>query len=221
MQLLTNELIGYAVGQLEIEAQTNRVQLKLYMQFTSQRHLLWLYENIDEYINWEPAKGSAVLYRKECTMDETRIAGPWEVGEMKVQGKASKPGTAGNLVKGEAPLVGAAHGVSPVPMRHGRRSANCRQHPQPSVTQRIFGSERSNTVGDSRFANERTTAFWRTPSERPWDGFGRQCLAEQRDSPIYSSERCYEPAQDDPNWQSRLSEFDKFMLSDFMEVNFE
>ena len=221
MQLLINELIGYAVGQLEMEAQTNRVQFKLYIQCTSQRYLPWLYENIDGYINWEPAKGSAVLYREGCTMDEIRIAGPWEVGEMKVQGKASKPGTAGNLVKGEAPLVGAAHGVSPVPMRHGRRSANCRQHPQPSVTQRIFGSERSNTVGDSRFANERTTAFWRTPSERPWDGFGRQCLAGQRDSLIYFGERCYEPAQDDPNWQSGLSEFDKFMLSDFMEVNFE
>ena len=179
IQLLINELISYAVGQLEMEAQTNYVQLRSYAQYTSDNTFPG-YTTASMDMSTRNSKSVArklAPFRKKLRRNLMRIVGPHKVKNMKVQGKPSNPRTTKRLKKGDLTRVGATHKVSPVPMRCDKRSANCRQRPQPSGTQSIIGSEGHNTIGCSRFSNEGPTAFWRTPSERPWDGYYRQEMA--------------------------------------------
>lgn len=177
MQLLINELISYAVGQLEMEAQTNYVQLRSYAQYTSD-NIFPGYSTASMDISTRNSKSVArklAPFRKKLRRNLMRIVGPHKIKNMKVQGKPSNLRTTKRLKKGDLTRVGATHKVSPVPMRCDKRSANRPQQLKLSVSRRVFNSQRPSNMGEFLFTNEVwLTTSWRTPSETLWNGYCRQ-----------------------------------------------
>lgn len=80
--------ITYLVGQLE-RGENGTPHLQLYIQFGRRMRMTQLKKGALVRAHFEIARGSAAANKTYCTKEETRVAGPWEWGEIKHQGQRS------------------------------------------------------------------------------------------------------------------------------------
>lgn len=81
-RLLDSGTIHYGVGQIE---KGSHFHFQFYVQLDKRRSFNTV-KKISETAHWEPARGTPAQNKKYCTKDDTRVAGPWEVGEAIGQG---------------------------------------------------------------------------------------------------------------------------------------
>lgn len=79
------DMVGYLVFQQEKCPDTERLHYQGYAEFVKQNTLASL-KKIDASIHWEPRRGTAKEASDYCKKVDTRVAGPWEHGEMKTPG---------------------------------------------------------------------------------------------------------------------------------------
>lgn len=86
----------YVCWQKEKCPKTNVEHLQLYCEFSSNITLAAV-KKIHGTAHWEPRRGSQHQAIEYCKKDDTRVAGPWEVGTKKEQGKRTDLGAAADV----------------------------------------------------------------------------------------------------------------------------
>lgn len=171
--------VAYAVGQLEIGENTGHEHLQFYVQLNRSQRLNWLKAQISDKAHWEQSKGSPEQARAYCMKEETRVAGPWEVGLWAKQGQTRGLAQAVELVKGGAPLKTVAEDLPEVYIRHWRGLKEWRTE-LLSRGPRQIGPEGPEVwvfwgptgTGKSRRAHEQWPgAYWKLNSNKWWDGY--------------------------------------------------
>lgn len=76
-----SEICEYLVYQEE-QGSNGTKHLQGYIVFGTRKTLAFMKKNVHATAHWETAKGSAVQNKAYCTKDDTRLAGPWEIGSM-------------------------------------------------------------------------------------------------------------------------------------------
>lgn len=135
--------------------------------------------NLGDSPHLEPAKGSPSQNRTYCTKEETRLAGPWEYGDIPVsQGHRSDLDKACDMIKSGASLVSVAT-ESPalwVKYNRGLQSLSHTVNPSPKwrtiITTVLWGST---GVGKTRTAYESCAdPYFVVMPGTWWDGYDRQ-----------------------------------------------
>lgn len=81
------ESVLYIVGQFEVSPQTSTVHFQGYLQFVERCRGIVKLQEILGPCHVEIARGTAKQNREYVTKEETRFAGPFELGELITQGK--------------------------------------------------------------------------------------------------------------------------------------
>jgi len=91
------ETIQYLVCQVE---RVGHVHIQGYIQFSSNKRLTAL-KKLNKVAHWEIRRGTHDQAKAYCMKEESRVAGPWELGTEKVneQGKRNDLAAIGELVK--------------------------------------------------------------------------------------------------------------------------
>ncbi|QIK03939.1 replication-associated protein [Northern red-backed vole stool-associated circular virus 116] len=105
--LLTRGLAVYGVGQVE---RGSHLHFQFYVQM-SKRTALNAMKKINGSAHWEPARGTPAQNKQYCTKEDTRVSGPWEVGEPTGQGRRTDLEAAAEMIDSGATLkeVAAEH----------------------------------------------------------------------------------------------------------------
>ncbi len=77
----------YLVWQQEKGGEGNNVHLQGYLELATRRSLSWLKDNFSATAHYEKRRGSQVQAIDYCKKADTRMDGPWELGERKKQGQ--------------------------------------------------------------------------------------------------------------------------------------
>ncbi len=72
--------VSYCVWQLE-KAATGKAHYQCYLELSRGRYVSWLKKVISPTAHWECRKGTAVEASVYCQKEDTRIRGPWILGE--------------------------------------------------------------------------------------------------------------------------------------------
>lgn len=174
------EACQYLVGQLESAPSTGGTHIQGFVTFTQKRRLTWIKKNIDQEAHFEPAKGTAQQNRVYCTKEESRIAGPWEFGELVTQGKTKGLDQAIELIKSRATDTQVAESLPAVYVRHYRGLQELRRALKITAEQRTWLPELwvvygASGTGKSRWAREAfPDAFWKSAGTAWWDGYWGQ-----------------------------------------------
>lgn len=84
-KLFDDKIITYGVGQVE---RGTHLHFQFYISL-AKRCVLNTLKKINGSAHWETARGSPSQNKKYCTKEDTRVSGPWEVGEPIGQGHRS------------------------------------------------------------------------------------------------------------------------------------
>lgn len=81
--------VTYCVWQLELCPETHRLHHQGYVEFSEQKRFSWVQKHCEglETAHLEERKGTQDDAVKYCTKEDTRVDGPYEFGERKIQGK--------------------------------------------------------------------------------------------------------------------------------------
>jgi len=176
-RLFERELITYGVGQVEMGS---HLHFQFYVQCGSPKRLAWMKGNVDGHAHWEAARGTGEQNKKYCTKEETRIRGPWEVGQMTRQGQSKGLQEATELVCSGVQLQDVAERFPLVWVRHGRGLCDLRRQLALDQDRRVFGPDGPELwvlwgpsgTGKSRYVAEHwPDAFWKPPYHQWWDGY--------------------------------------------------
>lgn len=85
-----NNRIIYAVFQQEQGNKDHTIHFQGYIQFTTKQRLTWIKNNVDDKAHWTACNGTAEENVAYCTKEDTRMAGPWEVGTLEKKGKGRR-----------------------------------------------------------------------------------------------------------------------------------
>ena len=88
-----HERIKYIVWQLERGGRSARLHLQGFVMFEDKVRITGCKSRLfglNDIVHIEACKGSPEQNRKYCTKDDTRIAGPWERGEMPASGQGKR-----------------------------------------------------------------------------------------------------------------------------------
>nr|QIK03917.1 replication-associated protein [Tundra vole stool-associated circular virus] len=180
VNLWASDACEYLVAQLESAPDTGNLHLQGFVSFKQKRRLTWIKKNIDSEAHFEPAKGTAIQNRAYCTKEDSRVAGPWEFGEMVTQGKTKGLDQAIELVKARATDTKIAEDLPAVYVRHYRGLQELRRALKITPEQRTWLPELWVLIGPSgsgksRWARETfPDAFWKSPGTAWWDGYWGQ-----------------------------------------------
>lgn len=97
-RLLADGVIKFAVGQIERGHETEHAHLQFYVQLAKKARLNQLKKLIDDKAHWEVARGTAKQCIDYCTKEDTRVAGPWTVGEPSTQGQRTELEKAADMI---------------------------------------------------------------------------------------------------------------------------
>ncbi len=73
--------VKYIAFQLE-KGEEDTPHYQIYVELKCSQYISWLKENISARAHWEPRMGTREEASLYCTKDDTRIRGPWVIGEM-------------------------------------------------------------------------------------------------------------------------------------------
>ncbi len=73
--------VTYLAFQLE-EGENGTPHYQVYIELERGQHISWLKGNISETAHWEARRGTGAEASLYCTKDDTRVRGPWVIGEM-------------------------------------------------------------------------------------------------------------------------------------------
>lgn len=94
--LLDKGFISYGIGQIE---QGSHCHMQFYL-ILEKRHILnWLKKTISDKAHFEQARGSPAQNKAYCSKEDTRVKGPWEVGECRWKGFRSDLDAVSSMVK--------------------------------------------------------------------------------------------------------------------------
>lgn len=176
-------VVEFICGQKERCPTTERLHLQFIVQFARSTTLGGVRKRVHAQAHWEPVYGSMAQAKAYCTKEETRVDGPWEFGQMSMQGKRRGLDDAVEAVKGGMPLHEVAAEYSLAWVSHGRGLTSLRQQLGLESDRRRFGPDGPEVwvlwgptgTGKSRFAAERwPDAFWKAPDDKWWDGYRGQ-----------------------------------------------
>lgn len=166
----------FVVGQLE---RGSHLHLQYYVQRDRQSTLSIMKRDICADSHWEPANGSPEQNIAYCTKEDTRVAGPWQFGECKGQGRRSD-------IDKAAMMIDEGKSLREVAIEH--KSTFVRYHKglkaYEAITKskgpRTFGPEGPEVwvfwgetgTGKSRRAHENwPNAYRKMTNEKWWDGY--------------------------------------------------
>lgn len=177
--LLDNGLIKYGVGQIE---QGSHTHFQFYIQLTKRETLNWLKRHVCPGTHWEPARGSPKQNHEYCTKEETRVRGPWEVGQSMTQGKRTDLDKAGDMIAEGASLREVADEYRALYIRY-HRGFKALQDALADHGDRQFGPDGPEVwvfwgpsgTGKSRRAFETwPDAYVKLTTDKWWDGYRGQ-----------------------------------------------
>lgn len=99
-RLLSNGTVNFAVGQLE---RGTHLHVQCYLQMMKRTTLKGM-KAIDGKAHWEIAHGTAQQNVTYCTKEETRVAGPWQVGTPLTKGQRTDLERAAELLDQGRPM---------------------------------------------------------------------------------------------------------------------
>lgn len=175
--LLEKKLIRYGVGQVEMGS---HLHFQFYVQCGAAKRLAWMKANISATAHWEVARGSPEENERYCTKADTRVDGPWSVGEMGRQGQTRGLEAATEAITNGDPILEVAERFPLVWVRHGRGLLDLRKQLALDKDRRQFGPDGPELwvlwgpsgSGKSRYVHQHwPDAFWKPPYHQWWDGY--------------------------------------------------
>lgn len=167
-----------AVCQMEV-GDEDQPHLQGYLELADQQRLAWLKTHIDEFCHFEPRVKSRDANIRYCTKEDTRVDGPWFIGDLEVtQGKRTDLHDAVRTMKtlGWDAFVDAhpvvyvkyhrgmmALSQESIAMRHG--TLLCR--PEVWFLHGATGSGKTRFA----FAVGGDSTYMKDPTHRWWDGY--------------------------------------------------
>lgn len=175
------EKVKYAVGQLEVGENTGHEHLQFYVQCGVPRRLAWLRAQISDKAHWEPSKGSPEQARAYCMKEETRVAGPWEVGLWAKQGQTRGLTHATELLQAGGTMRQVAEELPEIFVRHWRglrewqREMTAKPPRDLPDGPEVWVFWGASGTGKSRRARDTWPgAYWKLNSAKWWDGYAGQ-----------------------------------------------
>ena len=171
---------SYIIAQEELAPTTNEPHLQGYIQFKGKKRLTWIKKNIHETAHWEMARGTGKENAAYCSKPDTRLAGPWEKGQLVTQGKTAGLEQACDMVVARATDEAIAEALPGVYVRHFRGLQELRRALKITPEQRTWLPELwvligASGSGKSRWARETfPDAFWKSAGTAWWDGYWGQ-----------------------------------------------
>lgn len=177
-----SDKVAYAVGQLEMGEKTGHMHLQFYVQLNRSQRLNWLKAHISDKAHWEVSRGNAAQARAYCMKEETRVAGPWEVGQWATQGQTRGLSQAVEIMRGGATLQTVAQELPEVFIRHWRGLREWQREITAKPPRDLGGDGPEVWVywgpsgtGKSRKARDTWPgAYWKLNSSKWWDGYTGQ-----------------------------------------------
>lgn len=178
-KLYNNKIIEYGVGQIELGS---HYHFQMYLRINKEVSLAWMKKHINEEAHWEPRKGSTAQARDYCMKEETRVAGPWEVGCETGMGRRSDLDRAAEMIDEGASLREVALENKAVFIRYHRGLAAYQAITKSKGPRDIFecGPEvwvfwGTTGTGKSHQAYIRWPDAYRKPTnDKWWDGYRGQ-----------------------------------------------
>lgn len=170
----------YLVAQLEAAPDTGNLHIQGFISLKKKHRLVWLKGHVSDEAHWEPAQGTAAQNKTYCTKVDSRVAGPWEFGELVTQGRTKGLDQAIEMIKARATDEAVASAMPAVYVRHYRGLQELRRALKITPEQRTWLPELwviigASGTGKSRWARETfPDAFWKSPGTAWWDGYWGQ-----------------------------------------------
>lgn len=82
--------VRYCIWQLEKGETGSNLHIQGYVELASGQRISWLRRRITERAHWEPRRGTREQARDYCRKEETRVDGPWELGEFTLGGQGRR-----------------------------------------------------------------------------------------------------------------------------------
>ena len=171
--------VRYAIWQLESgENETPHLQGYVVME---KRKRLGGMKQLCPRAHWEVRKGTHEQAKAYCSKEETRVDGPWEIGNM--PNREPKPGKRNDIHEFKESLLSCAtmkdvfekHPTTF--MRYYRAAASIRlmySRPRKFKTEVIVVYGETG-VGKSRWADETyPDAYWKPPNSKWWDNYAQE-----------------------------------------------
>lgn len=151
----------------------------MYVQCGQTRRLAWLQANVSAAAHWEPARGKPAQARDYCMKEDTRVGGPWEVGQWATQGQTRGLSDAVGALQAGASLREVAEQYPEVYIRHCRGLKDW-MHTVGNKGPRQIGEDGpevwvfwgpSGTGKSRRARDDWPEAYWKLNNARWWDGY--------------------------------------------------
>ncbi|QIK03928.1 replication-associated protein [Northern red-backed vole stool-associated circular virus 11] len=177
--LLDSKIITYGVGQVE---QGSHIHFQFYIQMEKRHILTWLKSHVDAHAHWETARGSPSQNRDYCTKEDTRVSGPWEVGQPTGQGRRTDLESAAQMIDDGATMKEVAQFFPAMYVRYHRglkaydsiiHSGEPRDLIDEGPEVWVFWGD----TGTGKSYRAYTTwpdAYRKTTSDKWWDGYKGQ-----------------------------------------------
>lgn len=166
--------VKYCIWQLE-KGDEGTPHLQGYVSFTVALRLNAL-KKIDSKAHWEARKGTVQQAIAYCSKEETRVAGPWEIGKIE-QGKRNDLAPLQDDLDGNRSMKFISKEHFHPYLKYHRGIQNYRRLHQPVRTEKTFvGVIVGETgVGKSRLMAQRfPDAFWKSCGDKWWDDYDFQ-----------------------------------------------
>lgn len=75
--------LQYAIFQREKGEETGTIHFQFYIDFKNAKKFSWVKKNLPYGCHFKPMRTTATLCKNYCSKEETRVSGPYEVGEFK------------------------------------------------------------------------------------------------------------------------------------------
>lgn len=177
-KLFDDKIITYGVGQVE---RGSHLHFQFYLSL-SKRSVLKTMKKINGSAHWEVARGSPKQNKAYCTKEDTRVSGPWEVGEPIGQGHRSDLDVAGDMIADGTPVRDVADTFRALYIRYNR-GFHALERTLKEKGDRKFGPEGPEVwifwgpagTGKSRKAFETwPDAYVKMTADKWWDGYEGQ-----------------------------------------------
>jgi len=97
-RLFNDGIVKFATGQIERGHETEHAHLQFYIQCSKRLSLNQVKKMVNDKAHWEIARGTAQQCIDYCTKEDTRVVGPWAIGEASTPGQRNDINHAADLV---------------------------------------------------------------------------------------------------------------------------
>lgn len=169
-----NPDIRYAIWQKE-KGENGTEHYQGYIEFNGQ-HRLAFCKNILPQAHFEPRKGTREQARDYCRKEDTRIEGPWEVGEWKRGGQGARSDLleVANAIKEQKTEkeIFEDFPVAYLKFAKGIKQAQQLIAPERKDKTEVIVVLGPTGCGKSSWVREQSpTAYWKQPDSEWWDGY--------------------------------------------------